>query len=69
MNLYNQQKLNTKKSSATLAQWVTHLPRNTKDIGSNPGIGIHCGSDDHLKWWSSVIGSYSHWPAKEPKVC
>ena len=22
-----------------MAQWVTHLPRNREDVGSNPGIG------------------------------
>ena len=28
---------------------------------------IHSDSDDHLKWQSSVIGSYPQWQAKEPQ--
>ena len=28
---------------------------------------IHSGSDDHLKWRSSVIGSYPQWQVKEPQ--
>ena len=28
---------------------------------------IHSGSDDHLKWLSSVIGSYPQWQVKEPQ--
>ena len=28
---------------------------------------IHSGSDDHLKWRTSVIGSYPQWQAKEPQ--
>ena len=30
---------------------------------------IHSGPDDHLKWQSSVIGSYPQWQAKEPQGC
>ena len=28
---------------------------------------MHSGLDDHLKWRSSVIGSYSQWHGKEPQ--
>ena len=28
---------------------------------------IHSGSDDHIKWQSSVIGSYPQWQVKEPQ--
>ena len=31
--------LATKSSSATVAQWVTHLSKNSEDVGSNPSIG------------------------------
>ena len=36
--------------------------------GFNPRyMQIHSGSDDHLKWRSSVIGSYPQWQVKEPQ--
>ena len=43
-----------------------NVPRNTEDVSSIPGRDNR-GLDDHLKWRSSVIGSYAQWQAKEPQ--
>ena len=38
--------------------------------GFNPRYRqMHSGSDDHLKWRSSVIWSYPQWQVKEPQGC
>ena len=40
---------------------VTDLPlwpNTLTQEHTGPCRQIHCGSDDHLKWWSSVIESY-----------
>ena len=37
-----------------------------KDVGTlNKGMEKNSGSDDHLKWQSSVIGSYAQWQVQE----
>ena len=41
------------------------LTKEHRGRGFNPRYRhIHSGLDDHLKWRSSVIGSYSHWQFK-----
>ena len=44
-----------------MAFWVTHSPRNTEDVGSNPGTGSYMmmisGSDDHLNDGPLSLGS------------
>ena len=46
--------------SATVAWWITHWPRDTKDLGLIPDTGRYIVDSlyDNLKWHSSVIGSY-----------
>ena len=54
-------------TSSTVAKWVTHSSRNTEGMVANPGTGRYSGSDDHLKWQSSVIRCYLQWHVKEPQ--
>ena len=54
--------------SATMVLWVALTPKNREDHGFEPRYRrIHSGSDDHLKWQFSVIGSYPQWQTKEPQ--
>ena len=51
-----------------LSKGIAHSPKEYRRCGFNPRYRqIHSGSGDHLKWWSSVIGSYPQWKVKEPQ--